>query len=83
MKTIKLTAKRTFTKTAVIEIQCPEDLDTDKTSDYLYTNPGLFKDILEQALNNAKLDCDKDLDEVRFDVIESITITKRIWGGTL
>lgn len=83
MRTIKITATRTYTKTAVVEIPCPDDLPSEKVLDYLYTNNGLWEDKLEDKIGEADLESDFDSDEARYDVIETRTITNHLYGGTL
>ena len=83
MKTIKITLTRTYTKTAVVEIPCPSDLQYKDAIDYLYTNNGLWGDELEDKIGEANLECDFNSDEARYDVIETRTSISHVYGGTL
>ncbi len=83
MRTIKITATRTYTKTAEVEIPCPDDLPMEKVLDYLYTNNGLWEDNLENKIGEANLEGDFNSDEARYDVIETRTLISHVYGGTL
>ena len=83
MKTIQITATRTYTKTAVVEIPCPSDLPLEDILDYLYTNNGLWEDNLENKIGEANLEGDFNSDETRYDVIETRTLISHVYGGTL
>lgn len=83
MKTIKISTTRTYTKTAVVEIPCPEDLPLENVFDYLHTNYSLYEDELENRLGDADLDSDFDSDETRYDVIQTVILTKHLYGGSL
>jgi hypothetical protein len=54
MRTIKITTTRTYTRTAVVEIPCPNDNDgypiaLDEVGDYLYDNEDLFREKIRQT----------------------------------
>jgi hypothetical protein len=55
MRRIKITTTRTYTRTAVVEIPCPNDNDgypiaLDEVGDYLYDNEELFREKNGQRL---------------------------------
>lgn len=68
---------------ATVEIPCPEDLDLEDVLDYLYTNPCLYRDKLEDELfvQDRNVECMPELDDSRYDVVE--TKSTNIYGGTL
>ena len=88
MRTIKIKTTRTYTRTAVVEIQCPNDNDgypiaLDEVGDYLYDNEELFREKMDNALSEAELEGEFECDDTRYDVIETVTLTKKVYGGTL
>lgn len=83
MKTIKITASRTYTKEATIEIACPENLPKEGILEYLYANNGLWEDKIEDKLSQAILEPDFDLENTRYDLIETRTSIHHLYGGTL
>ena len=88
MRTIKITTTRTYTRTAVVEIPCPNDNDgypiaLDEVGDYLYDNEELFREKMDNALSEAELEGEFECDDTRYDVIETVTLTKKLYGGTL
>ena len=88
MRTIKITTTRTYTRTAVVEIPCPNDNDgypiaLDEVGEYLYDNEELFREKMDNALSEAELEGEFECDDTRYDVIETVTLTKKVYGGTL
>ena len=88
MRTIKITTTRTYTRTAVVEIPCPNDNDgypiaLDEVGDYLYDNEELFREKMDNALSEAELEGEFECDDTRYNVIETVTLTKKVYGGTL
>ena len=88
MRTIKITKTRTYTRTAVVEIPCPNDNDgypiaLDEVGDYLYDNEDLFREKIDNKLSEAEEDCDPQFDSTRYDVEEKVILTKKLYGGTL
>ena len=88
MITIKIQTTRTYTRTAVVEIPCPNDNDgypisLDEVGDYLYDNEELFREKMDNALSEAELEGEFECDDTRYDVIETVTLTKKVYGGTL
>jgi hypothetical protein len=88
MRRIKITTTRTYTRTAVVEIPCPNDNDgypiaLDEVGDYLYDNEELFREKMDNALSEAELEGEFECDDTRYDVIETVTLTKKVYGGTL
>ena len=87
-KTIKITTSRIYTRTAVVEIPYPNGNDgypmaLDKVGDYLYDNEELFREKIDNKLSEAEEDCDPQFDSTRYDVEETVTLTKKLYGGTL
>ena len=83
MRTIKITTTRTYTRTAVVEIPCPESIDLEDVSDFLYDNEDLFREKIDNKLSEAEEDCDPQFDSTRYDVEEKVILTKKLYGGTL
>lgn len=88
MRTIKITTTRTYTRTAVVEIECPNAEDghpmaLDEVSDYLYDNEHLYREEMDNKISVAEEDCDPQFDSTRYDVVETVVLTKKLWGGTL
>lgn len=91
MRTIKIQTIRHYTRTAVVEIPYPfiydaEDkhpIPLDEISDYLYDNEHLYREKMDNAISEAEEECDFECDHTRYDVIEKVTLTKELWGGTL
>ena len=88
MRTIKIQTTRTYTRTAVVEIPCPNDNDgypiaLYEVGDYLYDNEELFREKMDNALSEAELEGEFECDDTRYDVIETVTLTKKVYGGTL
>jgi hypothetical protein len=88
MRRIKITTTRTYTRTAVVEIPCPNDNDgypiaLDEVGDYLYDNEDLFREKIDNKLSEAEEDCDPQFDSTRYDVEEKVILTKKLYGGTL
>jgi predicted metal-dependent hydrolase len=83
MRTIKITTTRTCTRTAVVEIPCPESIDLEDVSDFLYDNEDLFREKMDNALSEAEEEFEFECDSTRYDVIEALTLTKKVYGGTL
>ena len=88
MRTIKITTTRTYTKTAVVEIPCPNDNDgyfiaLDEVADYLCDNEDLYQEKMDNALREAPIEGDFEFDSTRFDVEEKVILTKKLYGGTL
>ena len=87
-RTIKITTTRTYTKTAVVEISYPNLSDgypiaLDAVGDYLYYNERLYQEKMDNALSEAELEGNFEFDNTRYDVVETETLTKKIYGGTL
>ena len=80
-RTIKLTQTKTFTKTATIEIEYPNELPLESVNDWLYENQDLWWESLDWSTTSAELDYDPDFDDSRYDVVE-IT-EKHLFGGKL
>ena len=80
-RTIKITTTRTYTRTAVVEIPCPESIDLEDVSDFLYDNEELFREKIDNKLSEAEEDCDFEFDQTRYDVIETLTLTKKVFEG--
>ena len=85
---IKIQTTRTYTRTAVVEIPCPNDNDgypiaLDEVGDYLYDNEELFREKMDNALSEAELEGNFEFDDTRYDVIQTVTLTKKLYGGTL
>lgn len=83
MRTIKITKTRIYTRTAVVEIPCPNDLPLEDVSDFLYVNEDLFREKMDNKLSEAEEEFDFEFDQTRYDVIETLTLTKKVFGGTL
>ena len=88
MRTIKITTTRTYTRTAVVEIPCPNDNDgypiaLDEVGDYLYDNEELFREKIDNKLSEVEEDCDPQFDSTRYDVEEKVILTKKLYGGIL
>ena len=88
MRTIKIKTTRTYTRTAVVEIPCPNDNDgypiaLDQVGDYLYDNEDLFREKMDNKLSEEEEDCDPQFDSTRYDVEEKVILTKKLYGGTL
>lgn len=83
MRTIKITTTKTYTRTAVVEIPCPESIDLEDVSDFLYDNEDLFREKMDNKLSEAEEDCDPQFDSTRYDVEEKVILTKKLYGGTL
>ena len=84
MKTIKITLRRTYTKTATVEIPFPDDIhNLDETTEYLYDNQDLYHEEIERKLLEAEYDVDLEFDNRRYDVEERIVLSKKVWGGSL
>ena len=83
MRTIKITTNRIYTRTAVVEIPYPDSVDLEDVSDFLYENEELFREKIDNKLSEAEEDCDPQFDSTRYDVIETLTLTKKVYGGTL
>ena len=83
MRRIKITTTRTYTRTAVVEIPCPESIDLEDVSDFLYDNEDLFREKMDNKLSEAEEDCDPQFDSTRYDVEEKVILTKKLYGGTL
>jgi len=82
MKTIKITTTQHYTKTAVVEIPFPDDIhNLDEVADFLYDNEDLYRDKLETKF--ASIRPEFDVEQSRYDVIETVVLTKQLWGGTL
>ena len=84
MRTIKITTTRTYTKTAVVEIPFPDDIhNLDEVSDFLYDNEDLYREEMDNKISVAEEDCDPQFDSTRYDVVETVVLSKKVWGGTL
>lgn len=81
MKTIKITTTQHYTKTAVVEIPLPEDIAWDEVADYLYDNEDLYRNELETKF--SLIQPEFDVEQSRFDIVETVVLTKQLWGGTL
>lgn len=85
MNTIKITTTRHYTKTAVVEIPYPEvnggPMVLDEIADFLIDNPCVYDEEMDHALLCAEEEYVRD--ETRYDVIETVTLTEKIYGGTL
>ena len=82
MKTIKITTTQHYTKTAVVEIPFPNDIhNLDEVADFLYDNEELYRKELETKF--PLIEPKFDAEESRYDVIETVVLTKNVWGGTL
>lgn len=87
-RTIKITTIRYYTRTAVVEIPYPNAEDghsmaLDEVLDYLHDNDYLYREKIDNEISKAEEECDFDCDHTRYDVEETITLTKNIYGGTL
>ena len=87
-RTIKITTSRIYTRTAVVEIEYPNAEDghpmaLDEVSDFLYDNEDLYREKMDNKLSEAEEDCDPQFDSTRYDVEEIVTLTKKVYGGTL
>jgi hypothetical protein len=86
-KTIKITTSRIYTRTVVVEIPYPNGNDgypmAFEVEDYLYDNEELYREKIENALSEAPLEGDPQFDSTRYDVEEKVTLTKKLYGGTL
>ena len=83
MRKIKITTTRTYTKTAEVEIDCPEFMALDEVEDFLHDNEDLYRNELEEKLADARLEYDFEFDQTRFDVTERVVLSKRLWVGSL
>lgn len=83
MKTIKIQTIRHYTRTAVVEIPLPDNMAFDEVPDFLYDNDEVYRQRMDNLLSEAEEECDFQSDQTRFDIVESITLTKQLWGGTL
>jgi hypothetical protein len=89
MRTIKITTTRTYIRTAVVEIPYPNGNDgypmaLDEVGDYLYDNDDdLFREKMDNALSEAEEEADFHQDQTRYDVEETVVLTKNVYGGTL
>lgn len=88
MKTIKITTTRTYIRTAVVEIEYPNAEDghpmaMDEVADYLHDNEYLYREQMDNAISEAEEQCVYLADDTRFDVIDTVVLTKKIYGGTL
>jgi hypothetical protein len=81
MRTIKITTTQHYTKTAVVEIPCTGDMCLDEVADFLYDNEDLYREELETKF--ASIEPDFDYEQSRFDVVETVVLTKNLYGGTL
>lgn len=85
MNTIKITTTRHYTKTAVVEIPYPEvnggPMVLDEIADFLIDNPSVYDEEMDHALLLAEEK--EERDETRYDVIETVTLTRKVYGGTL
>ena len=82
-RTIKITSSRVYTRTAVVEIPYPESVDFKDVSDFLYENEELFREKMDNKLSEAEEECDPLLDSTRYDVEETVTLSQKVYGGTL
>jgi hypothetical protein len=87
-RTIKIKTTRTYTRTAVVEIPCPNDNDgypiaLDEVADFLHDNEDLYQEKMDNALSEAELEGEFECDDTRYDVIETVTLNKKVYGGTL
>jgi len=78
---IKLTQTKTYTKTATIEIEYPNDLPLENINDYLYGNQCFWADSLDLSTISAEMEYDSDFDDLRYDVVE--TTEKHLCGGQI
>lgn len=82
MRTIKITTTQHYTKTAVVEIPFPDDIhNLDEVADFLYDNEDLYRDKLERQF--TLLQPEFDAEQSRYDVVETVVLTKNVYGGTL
>ena len=83
-RTIKIKTTRTYTRTAVVEIPFPDDIhNLDEVADFLHDNEDLYQEKMDNALSEAELEGEFECDDTRYDVIETVTLTKKVYGGTL
>ena len=87
-RTIKITTTRTYTRTAVVEISYPNLSDGypiafDEVADFLHDNEDLYQERMDNALSEAVLEGNFELDQTRYDVEETVVLTKKVYGGTL
>ena len=78
---IKLTQTKTYTKTATIEIEYPNELPLESVNDWLYENQVLWSESLEWDTTSAELEYDSEFDDLRYDVVE--TTEKYLFGGQI
>lgn len=88
MRTIKITTTRTYTRTAVVEIDFPNAEDgypmaLDEVADFLHDNEDLYMEKMDNALREAPLEGEFEFDHTRYDVEESVVLKRNLWGGTL
>lgn len=82
MRTIKITTTQHYIKTAVVEIPFPDDIhNLNEVADFLYDNEDLYRDKLE--IQFTLLQPEFDAEQSRYDVIETVVLTKNVYGGTL
>lgn len=83
-RTIKITTTRIYTRTAVVEIPFPDDIhNLDEVADFLHDNEDLYIEKIDNALREAPLEGDSEFDSTRYDVEETVTLTRKVYGGTL
>jgi hypothetical protein len=82
MRTIKITTTQHYTKTAVVEIPFPDDIhNLDEVADFLYDNEELYRNKLEKEF--ASIQPEFDAEQSRYDVVETVVLTKNVYGGSL
>jgi hypothetical protein len=81
MRKVTIKVQRTYTKEAEVTIDLPYNVVLDHVDDFLYVNRGLYEKQLENNLK--KQDFAFEDETTRYDVKETVTLTRHIWGGTL
>lgn len=80
---VKVQVTRTYTKTATIDLHLPLNYGNDEIVDFLYDTQNQWEELIEKELDKAKLECDIEFTDSRFDVYEQVISEKKISGGTL
>lgn len=87
-KIIRIKTIRTYTRTAVVEIEFPSYDDghhiaLDEVADYLNDNEHLYAKEMYKGLNDAVEECNHNSDVTYFDVVQTALVITRVWEGTL
>jgi hypothetical protein len=82
-KTILLTRTRTFTRTASIEVELPDNVSYEEAEDWLYDEGSWAFDELDGKVSVAELLHDSEFVNTRYDVYEHKVLREKKWGGTL